>query len=404
MKKIKIQILLMCLISTSLISGMVTTDAYANEEVKIEVKEVKNEEFIPIEAWKNNKILINWVCYVTGVDDIEKVTYGDISKINYLDLNNCNDEMPEILGDFTSLTKINLSGVSKVEDALKYISNIKGVKDLNVANTKILDLSTIAKSFPGLESLDISNNPYGEIPNSVYELSNLKYLEANNCAINDIQGNISKLKELKYLRAYSNNISKLPNKLYEMQSLTYLDFQENKFTQIPVGLFNLKNLEYLNMGENKLIEIPNEIKNVKPNVKSFELNVMSNQITNLPPTDGQTIIYHNNFLPMRSSGLSAPSELRLKKEEISVQSKERISDAELENLVKVIRFPGIPWEYEDELDSRHKLEFIIDNKVVTVNELSKLPVGEYDSKVKLKSADLNNQTAVTKDILKIKVM
>lgn len=366
------------------------------EEKNNEDKDIKDEvtgsvsKTIPVDAWNGNKVLMEEVCKRTKIDDISKVTYDDIKKIDELNLTRSLYAIPEILKEFTGLTKVDLSYSPEVESALNYLYNAKGLKQLNLDGVGTINLDKVAENFKELERIDIAHNKYGELPDAIYKMENLKMIYADGCEISTISPEISKLKQLKTLSLENNNISKLPDEFGELQSLNLLDLQKNKFDEIPLVLFKITKMGSLYMGHNNLISIPKEIINMQGDESGFMLQVGFNQIASLPETKGQTIQCAFNFLPYESDGQILELQLSLMQNTtIQLKENEKLTQERLRDLV---------WINSDEvkdikLDNKHKLELVIDGKIVSGEDVAKLPKGRYEAGIKLVGADINNKNA-----------
>lgn len=374
-------------------------------------KNEKKENSIPIEEWKENSKLISQVCDKTGIKDIKDVTYDDIKKVKTLDLSWSPFEIPEILGKFEGLVSINLSFTLNTSKALEYVSNIKGLKELDISSrfmgdlgpSKSIELPKSMSNLTNLERIDISGLQYGSIPEVILKMPNLQYIEAKLCNINSIPKDISKLKKLVSVELAYNNIDKIPSSLSEIQSLRYLGFEGNNISEIPKEIFNINKLEDLVLKNNKLVTIPNEIKNINGDKIKFTLNASVNQILKLPELNGQNIIYDNNFIETSKNGINNANKLELTQKVLDIKDEESISQDNLRKLVKVRSNLGQQGGGLTDLDIRHNIEFVIDNKIVTPKQLLDLNEGVYDAKIKLQGSELSNKAAITSSSIKIKI-
>lgn len=376
-----------------------------------EKEENKKENAIPIEEWKGDYALISEVCDRTGITDIKDVTYDDIKKVKTLNLFLSPFEIPEILKKFEGLQSIDLSNTVNTSKALEYVSNIKGLKELDISDkfmgdsglSKAIELPESMSNLTNLEIMDISGLQYGKIPKVILKIPNLQYIKAKLCNINIIPEDISNLKKLVSLELEENNINNIPSSLSKIKSLRYLGLEDNNISEIPKEIFNITKLEKLNLKNNNLVSIPNEIKNMNGDKTKFILDVSENQILNLPELNGQNIIYNSNFISAFKNGINIANKLELTQKVLDINGKDSISQDNLRKLLKVRSDLGEQGGRVADLDSRHNIEFVIDNKIVTPKQLLDLDEGVYDAKIKLKGAELSNEAAITYNIIKIKV-
>ena len=374
-------------------------------------EENKKENAIPIEEWKGNYFFTAEVCNRTGIKDIEDVTYDDIKKVKTLDLSWIPLEIPEILKKFEGLESINLSFTLNTSKVLEYVSNIKGLKELDISARfmgdlgpyKAIELPESMSNLTNLERIDISGLQYGSIPEVILKMPKLQYIEAKLCNINSIPEDISKFKKLVSLELGDNNINNIPSSLSKIKSLRYLGLEGNNISEIPKEIFNITKLEDLVLRNNNLVSIPNEIKNMNGDKTKFTLDVSANQILNLPELKGQNIIYNSNFISAFKNGINTANKLELTQKVLDINGNDSISQDNLRKLVKVRYDLGQQGGGLADLDSRHNIEFVIENKIVTPEQLLDLDEGVYDAKIKLQGAELSNEAAITSNIIKIKV-
>ena len=112
-------------------------------------------------------------------DSLKTITNCDINKITILNLVGTDfTELPD-LSKFTKLTKLNLSGNSKIED-FSIISKITSLENLNLSNVKLQGRMIDFSKLTNLTNLDLSNNTLWS-----EDLENLKALKNNtNLTIN----------------------------------------------------------------------------------------------------------------------------------------------------------------------------------------------------------------------------
>lgn len=383
------------------------------EEIRSEIKntnEVKAKdnnvveskaEYIPIEAWKDNRVLIEEVCSKTGVDDISKVTYEDIKRVKMLDLKWSFGEIPEIIGEFENLVVLDITSnyIGKVPEG---ISKLTKLKELNLSNTNIGDLPEWIGNLKELEYINLAANNFRIFPGELLSLPNIKYIELSSNNISDIPSEIGILNNLISLDLSYNNIGDLPEELYSLNNLRYLGLNKNSMREIPIGLTNMIKLEDVSLRENSIIEIPKEIINIQGDKTIFTLDVTLNQIVNIPEvTNRQKIIYDNNFLPSRLYNIPTGNELRIVNHSLSINKGEMVDYYDLRNSVQGFTINSPMESKTFPIDERLELEMVLNGKVITPEEVSQLEEGVYKIKVKLASAAMDNPSAITKGTLNL---
>lgn len=146
--------------------------------------------------------------------------------------NNLTGELPESIGNLTSLKVLNLHKNNITGTIPQSITGIKGLKVLNI-------------SFNKLE---------GTLPTHLTDLASLEYLDLffNNLT-GELPADLGNLKNLKRISLYSNNFEgKLPASIQELQKLRDIQISSNNFNgELPVGIASLNSLKRLSIFDNK---------------------------------------------------------------------------------------------------------------------------------------------------------
>lgn len=152
--------------------------------------------------------------------------YPDLKNLNALrELHHTGGKfnLPESLGECTSLNKISLSCVvlTKLPKSISRLQN--------------------------LEQLKITQSNLKSIQKELSVLSKLSILDFSQNKIDKIVADLSCLNNLENLKLYDNKIQDLPEQIYDMPNLKYLDLSENPLFYIDVNKIKWKKLEVLNL-------------------------------------------------------------------------------------------------------------------------------------------------------------
>lgn len=164
-------------------------------------------------------------------------------------------EIPDLIGKFASLRRINLS------------------------NHNLKELSENFKSLKFLEEVDLSNNNFQIFPKELMNLKNLKKLKISSNYIKEIPKSICHLERLEELDLELNSISKLPESIGKLGNLKVLNLNNNLLKRLPKSIKFLKKLKRLDLFENELTELIDEISNLD---KLERLIIARNNISILP--------------------------------------------------------------------------------------------------------------------------
>lgn len=143
--------------------------------------------------------------------------------------------LPREFGELKALTKLSLMSAELDEDDIRHISNLHGLKHLEMVDC-------------GLTRL----------PNDFAKLKHLEHLTLLDNKLTTLPENIGSLKKLKSLNLQTNQLSVLPNSFVHLSALETLYIDENQLTDLPIGFANLPRLHTLYMGHNRLGNRMNE--------------------------------------------------------------------------------------------------------------------------------------------------
>lgn len=383
----------------------ITNEDPANESLET-TTEHNDDDLVPLEMWELNHDVIMQVLDKADVPTIYDITYGDLKEVRALELSFSQYPLPKILKEFTNLISLSVQAVafdSPKDDFFDVICNIPSLIELDICNNELSSLPDSFANLKNLQYLNLSVNNFTEIPEVLYKLPNLNYLDLLGCSINSIPDSINNLSNLISLELGSNNLSSLPSSIGTMESLRYLGLRRNNFSNFPNEILNITKLEDLNLSFNKLITLPNEIANMNGDVTDFSIDISNNQVYSLPNLTTQNIIAYNNFVESFINDAPSAAQLRIKSKTLKINNSEIITQEKLKDLVEVFKFLGVQHNIIEPLDDRLQLDLIINDNVVTPEELAKYKDGVYYAKLKIRGSDANNKYSETSDTLKILV-
>lgn len=375
-----------------------TTDA--EKEGSITGNTTHNDsDLVPVYEWDLNDDLIMEVLDKTGVASVDKITYGDLKEVRSIQLIFSHFDLPDILKEFKNLVSLTVQASNASN--ISIIGEITSLKELNIMNNDLTELPELFSNLKNLEYLNLTYNDFTEIPEVLFELPNLKHLEMVDCGLESLPEDIDRLSSLESLELRTNNLSEIPYSISNMNSLRYLGLANNNFYNFPNEILKLTSLEDLNLSSNHLVELPNDISGINGDKIDFTLNVSNNQIYSLPKTTKQRVICDNNFVEAFMNGAPNVAKLTLKADTIKLNKSEVISNEKIKDLVKSYKNLSIQYNIKEDIDDRIQLDIIIDNKVVTPEQLSKYEEGVYTAKFKIHGSAADNIYAETFETVKI---
>ncbi len=236
--------------------------------------------------WKNNE---NW-CSDKPVSEWYGVncnSNGTVYKIHLID-NNLAGELPESIGNLTSLTSLSLWSNQLTGSIPESIGNLTSLTSLDLGPNQLT--GSIPESIGNLTSLTYlllgSNQLTGSIRESIANLTSLIYLKLyGNQLTGSIPESIGNLTSLRVLYLSDNElIGSIPESIGNLTSLTGLGLYSNQLTgSIPESIGNLTSLTSLDLGSNELTgSIPPELGNLS---KLTTLDLGDNQLTGTIPAE-----------------------------------------------------------------------------------------------------------------------
>lgn len=178
---------------------------------------------------------------------------------------------------------------------LKLISQIDGLKNLNLRKNKIGPLPDCLQALTSLESLNLGSNYIGTIPEWIRGLRQLTYL---NLGVNELRELPAFLVEtkLEILKVHKNHLQYLPEEM-KVLKLRSLNLYSNAFKSIPEFIYEY-DLEMFFWGISGIKELSPKIAAWK-NMLWF--NVIGNKLEQLPEeicllTKMRSALLHKNRL------------------------------------------------------------------------------------------------------------
>ncbi|XP_051150550.1 putative leucine-rich repeat receptor-like serine/threonine-protein kinase At2g24130 isoform X2 [Andrographis paniculata] len=208
--------------------------------------------------------------------------------------NDLGGELPEIVGDLSSLVQINLDRNLIHGSIPQQISNLVNLTLLNLSSNRLHgSIPSELSRMSSLERLLISNNSLsGQIPSSFGNMSRLGLLDlSRNRLSGTIPDSFANLVQLRRLLLYDNHLSgNIPPSLGQCVNLEILDLSDNGISgEIPGEVAGLTSLKlYLNLSRNLLTgNVPLELSKMD---MVLAIDLSSNNLSGgLPPQLGSCI-------------------------------------------------------------------------------------------------------------------
>lgn len=130
--------------------------------------------------------------------------------------------------------------------------------------------STVPKASSNV--LDLSNKGISKVDSSVYGKTSTTELVLSNNNIQTLPSQMGKMVNVEIFKIDHNILDgSLIGEIRQMSKLKQLDVSYNKMTGMPAEIGQLSNLQDLNYSYNSITGLPNELKNLKINLKTFNL-------------------------------------------------------------------------------------------------------------------------------------
>lgn len=156
---------------------------------------------------------------------------------------------------FSSVRNLSLADLKLVEFP-SFISKMPNLTSLDLSHNYIntVDFSLLP---PRLEFLDLSDNELTEIDlSSLPVVNNLGYLSLEMCKLSNLPAGMEKAAQLYDLKLRKNNIKSIQTPLSLAPNLVELDLTENGLANINISGGELNNLVTLKLKGNELRSVP----------------------------------------------------------------------------------------------------------------------------------------------------
>lgn len=172
------------------------------------------------------------------------------------------EEIPDLIGKFTSLRKINLPN-NNFKNLPENFENLKLLEEVDLSHNNFHIFPEVLTSLKPLKRLKISSNYIKKIPESIGNLENLEELNLASNSISKIPESIGRLKNLKILNLNSNLLKELPKSFKFLKGLKDLNLYGNDLPKLPDEIGSLDRLEHIIIARNNLYELPSSLLELK---------------------------------------------------------------------------------------------------------------------------------------------
>ena len=222
---------------------------------------------------EGNRVTIWYLNYGNYVDNLNREEFWSIfpEDFKYLQqIENLIGYSFEYHGDFTSregkrywVKSIQKTPRTKLlfttANQGKTVNSIQILKIGELQNGSVWNqIFTLLGSIKGLKDLIIQDSIILEIPESIEMFKDLEYLELVRDEIKTLSEKIGNLSNLKHLDLQNNELEDLPLSLNNLTSLKWLWVRHNKLKKIKLDLKKLSSLKSLGLAHNKLGGVPEE--------------------------------------------------------------------------------------------------------------------------------------------------
>ena len=205
-------------------------------------------------------------------------------KLKEIDLSDFNlAELPECLGQLTSLQTLNLGG-NQLTKLPASIRQLTALKTLDLGKNQLTKLPAWIGQLTSLQHLNLGNNQLAELPPTFGKLIALQTFNLWSNRLNELPTTFGQLNSLQILNLWSNRLKELPTTFVQLTSLQTLNLGGNQLTKFPASIEQLTSLQHLNLQNNQLTELPAWLGQLT-SLQTLDLEL--NQLTELPASFGQ---------------------------------------------------------------------------------------------------------------------
>ncbi len=187
-------------------------------------------------------------------------------QVVYLNLSNngLQGNIPETIGNFSTLEYLNLDGNELVGSIPTGIGQLTVLDQLRLKDNQLTTIPDSIGQCAALTFLDLKENKISVIPSQLGALSNLTYLElsSNQLTSTSFPAEFSHLTALETLGLFENSLTSLPASISDLTNLKGINLGWNKPLESLAGIGKLTGLENLYLHSTELAELPEEIANL----------------------------------------------------------------------------------------------------------------------------------------------
>lgn len=226
---------------------------------------------------------------------------GQLTSLQSLNLSgNELTTLPEWLGQLTQLQSLSLSG-NQLTALPEWMSELTQLKLLNLSDNQLATLPEWLGRLTQLESLGIAGNQLATLPEWLGQLTQLESLDVNNNRLTTLPEWLGQLAQLQDLDLAGNQLTVLPESVGHLLELRKLVLTANQLDEVPTSLRKLKKLERLYLYDNKVRALPDWIGQMH---SLTDLSIGGNQLHDLPGSLADLRLLKRIFLGLgfRSDG------------------------------------------------------------------------------------------------------
>jgi hypothetical protein len=149
-------------------------------------------------------------------------------------------DMPVLVGDFSHITALEVSGVGASAGLNTFLRNFTGLRVLNLSGNGLTRIPVAVGDMPGLTGLDLSNNRIRLTEQAVLELGGKQHLRTLDLGFNPSLGrtlDVSGMRRLRHLSLRDTGISEWPGSTDALAHLESLDLRNNQIVDVPASVF-----------------------------------------------------------------------------------------------------------------------------------------------------------------------
>jgi len=149
-------------------------------------------------------------------------------------------QMPVLIGDFSHITALEMSGVGASAGLNTFLHNFPGLRVLNLSGNGLTRIPVAIGDMPGLTGLDLSNNRIRLTQQTIVELAGKHHLRTLDLGFNSLLGrtpDVSAMRKLRHLSLRNTGITEWPGNTDALAHLESLDLRNNRIVEIPTSVF-----------------------------------------------------------------------------------------------------------------------------------------------------------------------